>query len=51
MTIAERIADQFTQGLDLQNLTRLQCLILHGIKSVAMGQWARETLRRERGIL
>lgn len=50
MTIAERIADKFTASLDLEHLSTIQCWILHGIKSVAMGQWARETMQQLRGI-
>lgn len=44
MTIAERVADSFTAGLDMDHLTKLDVWILHGIKSVAMGQWARAAL-------
>lgn len=50
MTIAERISDAFTKSLDLQHLSAVQCWILHGIKSVAMGEWARETLKQARGF-
>jgi hypothetical protein len=46
MTIAERIADRYTQDLDLGNLTTLQCWVLHGIKTVALGDWARVELAR-----
>lgn len=49
MTIAERIADQFTASLDLEHLSRIQSLILHGIRSVAMSEWAKHTLKQQRG--
>lgn len=47
--IGELVADTFTAGLDLQHMSRLQVQILHGIKSVAMGEWARTTLAAQRG--
>lgn len=50
MTIAERIADTFTQTLNLKSLSTLDCQILHAIKSVAVRQWAIDTLKKERGI-
>jgi hypothetical protein len=49
MIFAERIADSFTQTLDMSHLSDLQILILHGIKSVAISEWAKETLAKTRG--
>lgn len=44
MTMAERISDKYVQTLDMARLSTLQVWMLHGIKSVAMGQWARAEL-------
>lgn len=47
--LAELIADEYVAGLDMASLTPTQILILHGIKSVAMGDWARRELAILRG--
>ena len=47
--LGEIVADQFVKGLDMTHLTAVQVWILHGIKSIAMSEWAQQTLKQERG--
>lgn len=49
LSLAERVADEFTQQLDMKHISSTQSLILHAIKSVAVKQWAQQQLIEMRG--
>lgn len=48
-TLAERVADKWVAGLDMANLSPVEIHMLHAIKTVAIREWAKETLAKERG--
>jgi hypothetical protein len=44
MPLAYFIADSYVRTLDMRNLSKLQIHLMHAMKTVAMGDWAREAL-------
>lgn len=49
--MAEVVADSFVKTLDMRNLSKLQCHLLHEIKRVAIREWAKEQLKQCQGAI
>ena len=44
MPLAYFVADSYVRTLDMAHLSNLQITMLHAIKTVSMGDWARQAL-------